>query len=185
MQAFSWALLGPAMDSLLIACWRSPAKALRFNWSFVVTESSDTNAYGGQTISGAIDGLRDCMDNQGGTTARVSSSPFGPDSSNVLQYAGGSGICVVNGVVDESVLQAFLYETGMVAFCCRMAAMAVMVDPWTDILTRKMLLGWIIPPQHNHPSPHPPPPPRPRCRHRFLVPVEAADCIETEAGSRN
>ena len=106
------ALRGCAAVGVLGALCCTPAKALTFNWSFTITGSSPSGYSG--TISGTIDNLQDNTINRNGMTATVTSAPFGPGAGNwpTLNYAGGNGIYVNNGVVDTTGLQAYFVYQG-------------------------------------------------------------------------
>jgi len=112
----SRALRGCATVCVLGVLCCAPAKALSFSWSCQITGASNSS-YIGQAISGTIDNLQDNAINRNGMTATVSSAPFGPGSGGdwatiSLNYAGGNGIAVRDGVVESTGLQAFFIYNG-------------------------------------------------------------------------
>jgi hypothetical protein len=99
-----------AVGALCALCCTS-ARALTVNWSFLITGSSPSGYSG--TISGTIDNLQEGI-NRNGMTATLTRAPFGPGAGNwpTLNYAGGNGIAVSNGVVDATGLQAYFVYQG-------------------------------------------------------------------------
>jgi hypothetical protein len=105
------ALWGYIAVGALCALCCTPAKALTVNWSFLITGSSPSGYSG--TISGTIDNLQEGI-NRNGMTATLTRALFGLGAGNwpTLNYAGGNGIAVSNGVVDATGLQAYFVYQG-------------------------------------------------------------------------
>jgi len=183
------ALRGCAAVCVLGVLCSAPAKALSFAWSFQITGASN-NGYIGQFISGTIDNLKDNTTNREGMTATITSSPFGPGSGSwstiSLSYSGGNGIAVKDGVVDTAGLQAYFIYQGQDKLILQSP------DPYSNNPGGSLEVFYPDPDRNSAwmngspPSftavPAPPSPPGSGRRHRLCAPVEAADCVEAQAG---
>ena len=197
------ALRGHAVVCALGAFSCTPAKALSFTWSFTIA-GSEPSGYSG-TISGTIDNLQDNTINRNGMTATVTSAPFGPGAGNwpTLNYAGGNGIAVRNGVVETAGLQAYFVYQGQYRLLSQNQDPSSRVgdsywlysDSYRTYGSGNGNAGGSLEeyyPSPNStwndgatptftPTPAPPSPPGSRCRHSFFAQVEAADCAEAQA----